>query len=274
MSIKLDYATGTKSDHIQFRLARKFIFQLIFFHNFEFIRKGYSHIGISNISKFVNFFFENLIFTVYQLYWRKRCIQFILFIESCRFCIKQNKQLKSRFSWCRRTGARGADSRRCWQPLWNLFPHSLHYGTMFATNWSSNGGLAAEASVTCRRPQWSNSSHFPLLFSPPKRFFCDMTTTPKLGAKDLLKAQRWVVERESNLLPLLYKLNSLTPIPSLPIRHSLFMVRIFFRWTKFGMPVLRSFTKKLCQNSNVDFISAKSAGKITRTVANFSTQEF
>ena len=42
-----------------------------------------------------------------------------------------------------------------------------------------------------------------------------MTTTPKLGTKDLLKAQRWVVERESNLLPLLYKLNSLTPIPSL-----------------------------------------------------------
>ena len=25
---------------------------------------------------------------------------------------------------------------------------------MFATNWSSNGGLAAEASVTCRRSQW------------------------------------------------------------------------------------------------------------------------
>ena len=87
---------------------------------------------------------------------------------------------------------------------------------MFATNWSSNGGLAAEASVTCRRSQWSNSSHFSLLFSPPEPFFCDMTTTPKLGTKDLLKAQRWVVERESKLLPLLYKLNSLTPIPSHP----------------------------------------------------------
>ena len=48
------------------------------------------------------------------------------------------------------------------------------------------------------------------------RFFCDMTTTPKLGTKDLLKAQRWVVERESNLQQLLYKLNSLTSIPSLP----------------------------------------------------------
>ena len=57
------------------------------------------------------------------------------------------------------------------QPSRNVFPHSLHYGTMFATNWSSNGGLAAEASVTCRRSQWSNSSHFSLLFSPPKRFF-------------------------------------------------------------------------------------------------------
>ena len=43
-----------------------------------------------------------------------------------------------------------------------------------------------------------------------------MTTTPKLGTKDLLKAQRWAVERELNLLPLLYKLNSLTPIPSIP----------------------------------------------------------
>ena len=83
-----------------------------------------------------------------------------------------NKQIKSRFSWCRRTGARKAVllfTRRCWQPLRNLFPHTLHYGTMFATNWSSNGGLAAEASVTCRRSQWSNSSHFSLLFSPPKR---------------------------------------------------------------------------------------------------------
>ena len=132
---------------------------------------------------------------------------------------KQTNTNKSRFSWCRRTGAREAVllfTRRCWQPLRNLFPHSLHYGTMFLTNWSSNGGLAAEASVTCRRSQWSNSSHFSLLFSPPKRFFCDMTTTPKLGTKDLLKAQRWVVERESNLLPLLYKLNSLTPIPSHP----------------------------------------------------------
>ena len=90
---------------------------------------------------------------------------------------------------------------------------------MFATNWSSNGGLAAEASVTCRRSQWSNFSHFSLLFSPTMRFFCYMTTTPKLGTKDLLKAQRWVGERESNLLPLLYKLNSLTPIPSLPLQY-------------------------------------------------------
>ena len=32
--------------------------------------------------------------------------------------------------------------------------------------------------------------------------FLNLTTTPKTGTKDLLKAQRWVVERESNLLPL------------------------------------------------------------------------
>ena len=140
---------------------------------------------------------------------------------------------KSRFSWCRRTGAREAVllfTRRCCQPLRNLFPHSLHYGTMFATNWSSNGGLAAEASVTCWRSQWSNSSHFSLLFSPPQRFFCDMTTTPKLGTKDLLKAQRWVVERESNLLPLLYKLNSLTPIPSLPYNPMTMYTFLFMRY--------------------------------------------
>ena len=136
-----------------------------------------------------------------------------------RRTLSTNKQTnKSRFSWCRRTGAREAvllPTRRCWQPLRNLFPHSLHYGTMFATNWSSNGGLAAEASVTCRRSQWSNSSNFSLLFSPPKRFFVTWPPLPKLGTKDLLKAQRWVFERESNLLPLLYKLNSLTPISSL-----------------------------------------------------------
>ena len=127
------------------------------------------------------------------------------------------KQNKSRFSWCRRTGAREAVllfTRRCWQPLRNLFPHSLHYGTMFATNWSSNGGLAAEASVTCRRSQWSNSSHFFFALFSAYAFFCDMTTTPKLGTKDLLKAQRWVV---SNLLPLLYKPNSLTPYTITPL---------------------------------------------------------
>ena len=69
-------------------------------------------------------------------------------MRSCLLSFKTNKQTnKSRFSWCRRTGAREAVllfTRRCWQPLRNLFPHSLHYGTMFATNWSSNGGLAAE----------------------------------------------------------------------------------------------------------------------------------
>ena len=157
-----------------------------------------------------------------RLLWRSSTTSFLFSIAITEWKLlktskipKYSKKLmiiKSRFSWCRRTGAREAVllfTRKCWQPLRN-------YGTMFASNWSSNGGLAAEASVTCRRSQWSNSSHFFFALFSAYAFFCDMTSTPKLGTKDLLKAQRWVVERESNLLPLLYKLNSLTPIPSLP----------------------------------------------------------
>ena len=114
---------------------------------------------------------------------------------------------------------------------------------MFATNWSSSGGLAAEASVTCRRSQWSISSHFSLLFSPPKRFFCDMTTTPKLGTKDLLKAQRWVVERESNLLPLLYK-------PLLNFKDFEIFIEILSVFSQYNQRTLKSLLKK-CPNETM-----------------------
>ena len=121
----------------------------------KFSKKKKSYHRWSNETSTVDGFDKNLHF------WKK--IHDRSFLRFLREDLSNKQTNKSRFSWCRRTGAREAVllfTRRCWQPLRNLFPHSLHYGTMFATNWSSNGELAAEASVTCRRSQWSNSSHF------------------------------------------------------------------------------------------------------------------
>ena len=37
--------------------------------------------------------------------------------------------------------------------------------------------------------------------------------TTKIGMKDLLKAQQWWVERDSNLIPPQYRMNALTTAP-------------------------------------------------------------
>ena len=80
--------------------------------------------------------------------------------------------------------------------------------TVFATNWYSSNGIAAEASMTCRRSQWTHLLTFSLLFSSPRRYFSDMTTSSKLRTKGLLKAQ---LERRSKFQ---------SPLSKVQVQHS------------------------------------------------------
>ena len=56
-------------------------------------------------------------------------------------------------------------------------------------------------------------------------FFFAHATKP--GMKDLLKAQQWWVERDSNLLPPQYRANALTTTPCSPFNLNDFMLSMF-----------------------------------------------
>ena len=105
-------------------------------------------------------------------------------------------------------------------PFRILSPHSklwYHICSQMVKQWWT---WSCGYKVTCSRSQRSDCSlllfkrkSFFFCFSPPNASFFVTDHTTKLGMKDLLKDQQWWVERDSNLIPHLYRLNALTTTP-------------------------------------------------------------
>ena len=79
------------------------------------------------------------------------------------------------------------------------------YGTIFAAKWSSN----VVSMWLAQGHKGLNAHRCSFVFA----LFCVTDHTTKLGMKDLLKAQQWWVERDSNLLPPQYRANALSVTP-------------------------------------------------------------
>ena len=75
---------------------------------------------------------------------------------------------------------------KCRQPVRNLFPNGAIYDIIHATNWSSNCGLAAKATLTCRTIKYLCFLRLRVCFLHPPGFDCSFKSL--LGRKfaDLL----------------------------------------------------------------------------------------
>ena len=92
------------------------------------------------------------------------------------------------------------------------------YATIFAAKWWSNGGLEAVVSKWLAQGHKGLTAHccsFYFAFLRQMSYFLSLTIPLSYGRgmNDLLKAQQWWVERDSNLIPPQYRPNALTTTP-------------------------------------------------------------
>ena len=148
-----------------------------------------------------------------------RAIQFSYLLINKTITLKRRKE-KKLISPNPRGGRRISSSaylRR--HPFGYYLPCLPSYGTIFVAQWSSHGRLEAVVSKWLAQGHKGLTAHrcflsfFCFCFSPPNALLFVLDHTTKLRIKELLKAQQWWVERDSNLIPSQYRSNALTTTP-------------------------------------------------------------